>query len=132
MLKGGFTLSILGKNIKKLRDRAGYSIRKLSVFSGVSKSVICEIESGKAKNPRFETITKLAVALNVTPETLNDIEFEHKYMVTDVKEAFYILMNQPNLAINGEEITQEARLQLINSIKMALQFAEEIQEKTKT
>ena len=125
-------MTILGENIKKLRDRAGYSIRKLSEFSGVSKSVICEIESGKAKKPRFETITKLAVALNVTPETLNDIEFEHKYMVTDVREAFYIIMNQPNLAINGEEITQEARLQLTNSIKMALQFAEEIQEKTKT
>ncbi len=124
-------MSILGENIKKLRDRAGYSIRKLSEVSGVSKSVICEIESGKAKKPRFETITKLAVALNVTPETLNDMEFEHEYIVTDVKEAFYIIMNQPNLTINGEEITPEAKLQLINSIKMALQFAEEIQEKSK-
>ncbi|PYG84268.1 transcriptional regulator with XRE-family HTH domain [Ruminiclostridium sufflavum DSM 19573] len=124
-------MSILGENIKKLRERAGYSIRKLSEVSGVSKSVICEIESGKAKNPRFETISKIAISLNVTPETLNDMEFEHEYVVTDVKEAFYIIINQPNLTINGEKITPEAKLQLVNSIKMALQFVEETQEKSK-
>ncbi len=47
--EGGFTLTILGEYIKKLRDRVGYSIRKLSEVSGISKSIICEIESGKAK-----------------------------------------------------------------------------------
>ncbi len=42
-------MTILGEYIKKLRDRVGYSIRKLSEVSGISKSIICEIESGKAK-----------------------------------------------------------------------------------
>ncbi|WP_373845011.1 helix-turn-helix domain-containing protein [Clostridium sp.] len=124
-------MAILGENIKKLRERAGYSIRKLSELSGVSKSVISEIESGKSKNPRYDTINKLATALKVTPESLNDMEFEHEYIITDIKEAFEIILSQENLTLNGELLTPEAKCQLINSIKMSLNFTEEIQKKGK-
>lgn len=124
-------MAILGENIKKLRERAGYSIRKLSELSGVSKSVISEIESSKSKNPRYDTINKLATALKVTPESLNDMEFEHEYIITDIKEAFEIILSQENLTLNGELLTPEAKCQLINSIKMSLNFTEEIQKKGK-
>jgi len=124
-------MTILGENIKKFRERASYSIRKLSELSGVSKSVISEIESGKATKPRYETVNKIALVLNVAPETLYDMEFEHEYVVTDIKEAFEIILSQENLTINGEQLTPEAKMQLINSIKMSLRFTEEIQEQSK-
>lgn len=124
-------MTILGENIKKLRERAGYSIRQLADLSGVSKSVISEIESGESKNPRYQTINKLANSLNIAPESLTEMEFEHEYVITDVKEAFEIILSQENLTLNGETLTNDAKTQLINSIKMALKFTEEIQERTK-
>ncbi|WP_195962747.1 helix-turn-helix domain-containing protein [Clostridium tyrobutyricum] len=125
-------MTILGENIKKLRERAGYSIRKLSELSDVSKSVISEIEGGKSKNPRYETINKIAAALNVKPEVLTEMEYEYEYAITDVKEAFEIILSQDNLTINGSKLTGEAKSQLINSIKMTLKFVEEVQKNTET
>ncbi|WP_147566388.1 helix-turn-helix domain-containing protein [Clostridium tyrobutyricum] len=125
-------MTILGENIKKLRERAGYSIRKLSELSDVSKSVISEIEGGKSKNPRYETINKIAAALNVKPEVLAEMEYEYEYAITDVKEAFEIILSQDNLTINGSKLTGEAKSQLINSIKMTLKFVEEVQKNTET
>lgn len=122
----------MGENIKKLRERAGYSIRKLSELSDVSKSVISEIEGGKSKNPRYETINKIAAALNVKPEVLAEMEYEYEYAITDVKEAFEIILSQDNLTINGSKLTGEAKSQLINSIKMTLKFVEEVQKNTET
>lgn len=122
-------VTILGENIKKIRERAGLSIRKLADISGVSKSVISEIESGKSQKPRYETISKLAIALNTTPDILTAMEYEYEYVVTDVREALEIILSQENLTLNGEELKDEAKTQLINSIKMGLKFAEEIQNR---
>lgn len=122
-------VTILGENIKKIWERAGLSIRKLADISGVSKSVISEIESGKSQKPRYETISKLAIALNTTPDILTDMEYEYEYVVTDVREALEIILSQENLTLNGEELKDEAKTQLINSIKMGLKFAEEIQNR---
>lgn len=122
-------VTILGENIKKIRERAGLSIRKLADISGVSKSVISEIESGKSQKPRYETISKLAIALNTTTDILTDMEYEYEYVVTDVREALEIILSQENLTLNGEELKDEAKTQLINSIKMGLKFAEEIQNR---
>lgn len=120
-------MSIVGENVKKFRERAGYTIRQLGELSGVSKSVISELESGKSNNPRHETINKLAVALSVAPELLDEMEYEHEYVITDVKEAFDLILSQENLTLNGETLTEEAKRQLVNSVKMALKFTEEVQ-----
>lgn len=121
--------TIIGENLKQLRQRAGMSVRKLAELSGVSKSVISEIENGCSQNPRFETVKNLAAALNTTPEQLEDMEYEHEYVLTDVKQALEIVLSQENLTLNGEPLKEEAKTQLINSIKMGLRFAEDIQKK---
>lgn len=122
-------MSILGDNIKKLRDRAGMSITNLSEASGVGRSTISEIESGKAQNPKNNTINAIAKALGVNISTLTEMEIEHEYVITDVEEAMNVILSQENLMLHGEALTDEAKIQLANSIKMALQFAEEIQKK---
>lgn len=121
-------MSVAGENIKKFRKRAGYTIRQLGELSGVSKSVISELENGKSNNSRHDTINKLAAALNVAPELIDEMEYEHEYIITDVREAFELIMSQENLTINGEVLTKEAKSQLVNSVKMALKFTEEIQK----
>lgn len=45
--------------LKLLRERRGYSIRKLSELSGVPFSLISAIERGKVTSPRVETVEKL-------------------------------------------------------------------------
>lgn len=122
-------MTILGDNIKKLRARAGKSLTDLSKESGVGRSTISEIESGKAQNPKTNTLNAIAKALGVKTETLTEMEFEHEYIITDVEEALNVIMNQENLMLHGEILTDEAKIQLANSIKMALNFAEELQKK---
>jgi len=66
----------LGNKIKELREKNKMTIKELSEISGVGQSTISEIETSKAKNPKTETLAKLAKALNVT---VNDLLPEEQY-----------------------------------------------------
>lgn len=59
----------LGENIRKIRKEKGYSILKLRELTGLSKSTISEIENDKS-SPTFETLNKIAKALEIRVETL--------------------------------------------------------------
>lgn len=56
-------------NLYQKRIEKGYTIRKLSNLSGVSKTLINNIENNMA-NPTMLTMCQLAVALNAKPEDL--------------------------------------------------------------
>lgn len=124
-------MTIIGENIKKLRERAGMTAKELSEKSGVGQSTISEIEVGKIKNPRTETLMNISKALNISMDDLSVMELEYEYLITDVEEAMAVILNQENLMLDGELLTDESRLQLANSIKMALEFTRQMQSKTK-
>jgi uncharacterized Tic20 family protein len=63
----------LQKKVKELRARVGYSQELVAEKSGLSLRTIQRIENGETE-PHGETLKRLAVALNVTPEEL--IEWE--------------------------------------------------------
>ena len=50
--------------LKKLRIKNGLTQQELSDKSGIAQGIISGIESGATKNPRFDTVVKLADALN--------------------------------------------------------------------
>ncbi len=54
----------IGKAIRDLRVRAGYSQDKLVKETGISRSQVYFIESGRCV-PRIETIEKIAAVLNM-------------------------------------------------------------------
>lgn len=54
------------------RVKQGLSQNQLSKMSGVPQSVICDIESGKTKAPRIDTLQAIASALGVTVDELID------------------------------------------------------------
>ncbi len=58
------------KNLVKLREEKGWSREKLAVESGVSYNTIVKIEYGNIKNPKIETVIKLANALEINIEQL--------------------------------------------------------------
>ncbi|MEM5777675.1 MAG: helix-turn-helix transcriptional regulator [Candidatus Aenigmatarchaeota archaeon] len=54
-----------GDYVKRLRERKGYSQRKLSYLTGISNSTISRIEKGETLNPDLDTLKLLAKYLNV-------------------------------------------------------------------
>ena len=58
------------KNLKKLRKQKGWSQEKLARESGISYQTLIKIEQGRIKNPKLETLIKLANALNVSLDNL--------------------------------------------------------------
>lgn len=51
--------------LRHLREKEGWSISRLYVMSGVPKSTISMVESGKMGVPRMKTLEALASALGV-------------------------------------------------------------------
>ena len=60
----------LGDRVKKLRAAKGISQEGLASLSGLTVSSVAKVEQGKMKNPRLDTLEKLAKALGVKIGTL--------------------------------------------------------------
>ena len=54
------------KNLAKIRKAKGWSQEKLAVEAGVSYNTIIKIERGGIKNPKIETVIKMAKALGIS------------------------------------------------------------------
>jgi len=67
-----FNNQIIGSVIKELRNKKGMTQELLSGFAGIARSHLSMIESG-TKQPNFETIWKIAVALDMKPSELVQI-----------------------------------------------------------
>lgn len=58
------------KNLPKIRKDKSWSQEKLAQESGVSYNTLIKIERNGIKNPKIETVMKLAKALNVKVDDL--------------------------------------------------------------
>ncbi|MDD5773240.1 MAG: helix-turn-helix transcriptional regulator [bacterium] len=58
------------KNLTKIRKEKGWSQEKLAVESGISYNTIIKIERGGIKNPRIDTVIKIAKALGISIDEL--------------------------------------------------------------
>ena len=55
-----------GQKLRDLRKSSGMTLRQISIKSDVTEAQIIQIETGKTKNPRIDTLQNLARALNCT------------------------------------------------------------------
>lgn len=62
----------MGYKIKERRVEIGITQEELAEKSGVSRTIICALESGKRCNTTAKTLLQIATALNCT---VNDIFF---------------------------------------------------------
>ena len=62
----------LGMNIKRLREKYGYTQEKLSELTNIDYKYIQRIEGKNPPAIKIDTIEKLAKALNVKPSELLD------------------------------------------------------------
>jgi len=59
-------------NIKKIRNKKGWSQERLAREADVSYQTLIKIEQNRVKNPKLQTLLKIAKALNVTLDELVD------------------------------------------------------------
>ena len=64
------TSNKIGVNIKKIRAEKGYSLEKIARLADLSLNTIVKIENGVNQNPTFETLQKIAKALEVKMDDL--------------------------------------------------------------
>jgi transcriptional regulator with XRE-family HTH domain len=58
------------ENLKKLREKKGYSLEKVARLADLSLNTIVKVEHGVNKNPTIETLTKVAKALDAGVDDL--------------------------------------------------------------
>ncbi len=49
--------------VKEVREKKNYTLRQLTMISGVSKSTISKVENGKC-SPTLDALEKIAIGLN--------------------------------------------------------------------
>ena len=81
-------MAALGEKIRTLRKSKGYTIEKLGKLTDSSESYIWQLEARSPPRPSAEKISRIALALGVTPEYL--LDSEGKLAASDAAdEAFY-------------------------------------------
>lgn len=63
-------MNVIGKNIKRLREKTGISQDKLSKLADLSSNTVAKLELTTKPNPTIETLLKIAKALNVKVDDL--------------------------------------------------------------
>ena len=67
---------LIGKVIRKKRSQKGMTQELLSGLAGIARTHLTMIENG-TKQPNFETIWRIAIALDMKPsELVSEIEME--------------------------------------------------------
>jgi predicted nucleotidyltransferase len=60
-----YTLGFSGKRLKELRQTRGFTAMELAKQAGVSEDAVRKVESGRSKQPSFETGVRIAQALGI-------------------------------------------------------------------
>ncbi len=115
-------ISILGQNIKRVRESKKISAYKLAQISGVGNSTISQIESGKRQTLNVSTIEKLATALNVEPNKLISPEDDTEYELTDFKEIISTILLSADITLDEIELTDIEKKDISLAIEIAIQL----------
>lgn len=62
--------------IRKARKEKGWTIKKLSVRTGISQAYLCELETGACKNPTLEKMVRISKILGISLNSLANEEME--------------------------------------------------------
>lgn len=98
-------ISIVGQNIKTIRESKNLTAYKLAKLAHVGGATISEIESGIRQELKSETLSKIANALNVSTDDLIKANNQQEYVVEDLEDTIDFLFESDELTLKGEEIT---------------------------
>lgn len=112
-------VSILGENIKHIREEKNLSVNELSRKAKVGVATISQIETGKRQGLRSETLEKIAIALEVTTNDLLNIN-EYSYEISDLSEAIDFILSDDEISIDNIQMTQLEKEQFKFAIDIAI------------
>lgn len=112
-------VSILGENIKHIREEKNLSVNELSRKAKVGVATISQIETGKRQGLRSETLEKIAIALEVTTNDLLNIN-EYSYEISDLSEAINFILSDDEILIDNIQMTQSEKEQFKFAVDMAI------------
>lgn len=136
---------MVGKKIRKIRKNADLTLDEMEKLTGISKTYLSDLETGKAENPSIKILRKIASSLEIdVAELLQDtgeekertgIVFNHPGAFDDleVKEDFSEKKYKKVLALVEEtlrdpEISVERREELADSIISLLEWVLKLQK----
>lgn len=74
--------NVISKNLKKIRESKNMSLDKVSKMTGVSKSMLSQIERGES-NPTITTVWKIAAGLKISFTSLLNQERQKPMVITE-------------------------------------------------
>jgi transcriptional regulator with XRE-family HTH domain len=103
-------ISVVGENVRRLRERAGLSLRELASRAGVSASTLSGLESGTG-NPSVETLVDISGALGVPFSELvqpsePDVQVQRADEGVVVEAAGAAFSSRLLLAVSGRSMTE--------------------------
>lgn len=126
--------------LKKLREKKGITQQELVKLSGVGQGTIGDIERGKIKKSRLDTLEKIAKALKLDEEEREelfsvlvpkDISIKilknplYRQLDSKGKRQFNDIIEQSTLMFNDETISDEDKEKVLMAIQSAFFIAKE-------
>lgn len=107
-----------GDNLKKLRNEAGLTQKKLASQLEISPSAVGMYEHGRRK-PDYEMLIKVSRLFSVSIDSLvGNTEVPNE--ATDIiKEMKSKILSSNNITLNGVLMTKQEREQLLSAIEIA-------------
>src|SRR6056297_375217 len=107
---------LIAKNLKKIRSERELSLDKVSALTGVSKSMLAQIEKGKA-NPSISTLWKLSNGFRISFTELlnyneNEIELISINNINPLTEDNGKLRNYPISLFDSEKRFETYQIEL--------------------
>ena len=136
----------LSITVKKLREKKGITQQELVKISGVGQGTIGDIERGKIKKSRLETLEKIAKALKLDEEEREelfsvlvpkDISVKilknplYKELDSRGRMQFKEIVEQSSLMFNDENISEEDKQKVLLAIQDAFYDAKQKNKKKK-
>ena len=78
----------IGNILSNNRKSKKMTLKELALLSGVGPSTISDIETGKAKHPRMDTLEKLAKALDISVGVFFDCDVSSNYSEINVPKEY--------------------------------------------
>lgn len=117
-----------GEALRELREKRGYTVNQLAIYSDVSPALISKIENGKRGIPKPETIEKLAKGLKMEYTDLMILAGHINGGAKDLEDEFIEdidleltneeLMAKHNIMIDGRVATAEEIKEFIAFVRL--------------
>ncbi|HBJ2613297.1 TPA: helix-turn-helix transcriptional regulator [Clostridium botulinum] len=110
------SISILGLNIKRIREEKGISAYRLAKDANVGVSTISQIETGKRQSLNSKTAEKIATTLGISVDELMTTESDVEYVVTDIEQTIKLILSSDELVLDDIKLNETEKLQIESAL----------------